>query len=74
MTWPRAPESGVDRRITWAIFFISMLVFIASWFSIAIPDLDVLGSLVLLRANQLSSPAQKQVMRLVRAAIVLSFS
>src|SRR3954463_12468614 len=35
---------------------------------------DVLGSLVLLRANQLSWPAQKRVMRLVRAAIVLGFS
>ena len=34
----RAPESGVYRRIIWAIFFISTLVFIASWFSIAIPN------------------------------------
>ena len=42
---------------------------------IPLPSLtsDVLGSLVLLRANQLSSPAQKRVMRLVRAAIVLGF-
>src|SRR3954466_6107383 len=35
---------------------------------------DVLGSLVLHRANQLSSLAQKRVMRLVNAAIVLGFS
>ena len=35
---------------------------------------DVLGSLVLHLASQLSSPAQKQVMRLVNAAIVLGFS
>ena len=35
---------------------------------------DVLGSLVLHRASQLSSPAQKRVMRLVNAAIVLGFS
>src|SRR4051812_12623962 len=35
---------------------------------------DVLGSLVLHRANQLSSPAQKRVMRLISAAIVLGFS
>ena len=34
---------------------------------------DVLGSLVLRLANQLSSPAQKRVMRLVSAAIVLGF-
>ena len=36
--------------------------------------LDVLGSLVLHLASQLSSPAQKRVMRLVNAAIVLGFS
>ena len=35
---------------------------------------DVLGSLVLHLANQLSSPAQKRVMRLVSADIVLGFS
>ena len=35
---------------------------------------DVLGSLVLHLASQLSSPAQKRVMRLVSAAIVLGFS
>src|SRR3954465_4217520 len=35
---------------------------------------DVLGSLVLHLANHLSSPAQKWVMRLVNAAIVLGFS
>ena len=35
---------------------------------------DVLGSLVLHLASQLSSPPQKQVMRLVSAAIVLGFS
>src|SRR3954468_24368118 len=35
---------------------------------------NVLGSLVLHLANQLSSPAQKRVMRLVNAAIVLGFS
>ena len=35
---------------------------------------DVLGSLVLHLASQLSSPAHKQVMRLVSAAIVLGFS
>ena len=35
---------------------------------------DVLGSLVLHLANQLSSPAQKRVMRLGNVAIVLGFS
>ena len=46
------------------------------WRGFLFPSLgsDVLGSLVLLLANQLSSPAQKRVMRLVNAAIVLGFS
>ena len=35
---------------------------------------DVLGSLVLHLASQLSSPVQKRFMRLVNAAIVLGFS
>src|SRR4051812_24835187 len=35
---------------------------------------DVHGSLVLLWASQLSSPTQKRVIRLVRAAIVHGFS
>ena len=35
---------------------------------------DVLGSLVLHLASRLSSPAQKRVMRLVSANIVLGFS
>ena len=34
----RAPESGVYHRVVWAVFVISTLAFIASWFSITIPD------------------------------------
>ena len=38
LTWSAALESGVYRYIIWATFFISTLVFVASWFTIAIPD------------------------------------
>ena len=38
LTGSRAPESGVDGRVVQALFIVSTLVFIASWFSIAIPD------------------------------------
>ena len=38
MTRSTAPESGVYRRVVWAVFIISMLVFIASRLSIAVPD------------------------------------
>ena len=46
------------------------------WCGFPFPSLtsDVLGSLVPHRANQLSSPAQKRVMRIVNASIVLGFS
>ena len=33
-----SPESGIYRRVVWAVFVASTLAFIASWFSIAIPD------------------------------------
>ena len=74
LTWPRASESRVYRRALRVVFFIPALVFAASWFPVFVPDFDVLGSLVLHQANQLSSPAQKQVMRLVNVAIVLGLS
>ena len=38
LTWPRAFESGVYRRVVWAVFIVSTLAFIASWFPVAIPD------------------------------------
>ena len=74
MTWPRASKSGVYRRALRAVSFIPALVFAASWFPVFVPDFDVLGSLVLHQADQLSSPVQKRVMRLVNATIVLGFS
>ena len=38
LTGSIAPESGVDRCVVWAVIIVSTLAFIASWFSIAIPD------------------------------------
>ena len=38
LTGSRAPESGVDRRDVRVVFLISMLVFIAPWLLVAIPD------------------------------------
>ena len=38
LTWPRASESDVYHRALRAVFFISALVFAASWLPIFIPD------------------------------------
>ena len=38
MIGSRAHESGVDRHVIWAVFIVSMLVFIASRLPVAIPD------------------------------------
>ena len=38
LTWTRAFQSGVYRRVVWAVFIISTLAVTASWFSISIPD------------------------------------
>ena len=74
LTGSRAPESGVYHCVVWAVFVISMLVFIASRLPIAIPDFGCAWVAGAATDNQLSSPTQKRVIRLVRAAIVLGFS
>ena len=38
LTGSRAPESGVDRCVVRILFLVSMLVFIASWLLVALPD------------------------------------
>ena len=38
LTWPRASKSGVYSRARRAFFFISALVFAASWFPVSVPD------------------------------------
>ena len=72
MTWPRAFESGIYCRALRVVFFIPAFVIVVLH-DFPFPSLtsDVLGSLVLHLASQLSSPAQKRVMRFVNAAIVL---
>ena len=69
----RAPESGIDRCAVRTVV-IPTFVLSVPWLPIAVSDFGVPGSLVPLRANHLSSPAQNRVMRLVKAAIVLGFS
>ena len=71
---PRAFESGVDCRALRAASLGPALVLATCGFPFPSLDSDVLGLLALLLANQLSSPAQKRVMRLVNAAIVIGFS
>ena len=65
----RAPESGIDRCVVRALFLVWAFVLLHRGFPLPSLISDVLGSLVPLRASQLSSPAQKRVIRLVRAAI-----
>ena len=74
LTGLRAPESGVDRRVVRTIIIVPRLCLVHHGFPLPSRISDVPGSLVPLRANQLSSPAQKRVIRLVKAAIVLGFS
>ena len=68
---PRAFESGVYCRALLLSSLFWHLLLLRRDFSFPSLTSDVLGSLVLHLASQLSSPAQKRVMRLVSAAIVL---
>ena len=74
LTGLRATESGIDRRVIQALFLVLAFFLLRLGFPLPSPISDVVGSLVPLRASQLSSPVQKRVKRLVRAAIVLGFS
>ena len=70
-----AAESGVDRLVLRSFIIISMLVFIASWLAVAVSNF---GSTringIVASTSQLSSPAQKRVLIVVRAAMDLGFS
>ena len=72
LTWPRAFESSVYCRALRVVFFIPVFLLLLRH-DFPFPSLtsDVLGLLVLHLASQLSSPAQKRVMRFVNAAIIL---
>ena len=71
LTGLRATESGIDRRVFGTVTVVSTLVSNLSGLAGAVS-----GSLVLwlLRASQLSSHAQKRVMRAVRADMDFGFS
>ena len=75
LAWLRAFESGIYCRALRAIFFIlAFLLLLHRDFPFPSLTSDVLGSLVLHLASQLSSPAQKRVMSAVRADIDFGFS
>ena len=69
-------ESGIDCRVIGVVTITSTFVSVASELAVAIFGLGGARVIccILLRASQLSSPAQKRVMRLVSADIVLGFS
>ena len=71
-----ATESGVDRRVLGIVTVVLMLVSVASGLPLLFLASEVPGLLevLLLRANQLSSPVQKWVMSIVRAAMDFGFS
>ena len=73
LTWSRAPESSVDRCVVRTIA-IPTLVLSAPWLPVAISNFGCAWALVPLGANQLSSPTQKRVIGVVKAAILLDFS
>ena len=74
LTGSKAPESGVYRCIVWAIFIISTFVFIASWFSIAIPDFGCARITGATTGQPVVLARTKSGHELVKAAIVLGFS
>ena len=71
-----ATESGVDCGVIGVVIIALAFVPIAPELASAILGLrgDCLAGCVVIRANQLSSPAQKRVMSVVRAARDFSFS
>ena len=72
----RATESDIFCCVFGVITIIATLVFIASGLAVAISGSEVprLLALLLLQANQLSLPAQKRAMSVVRAAMDFGFS
>ena len=71
-----ATESGVDRRVVGIVTVASTLVPVALGLAIAVFGLRgaSLACSILLWDSQLSSPAQKRVMSVVRAAMDFGFS
>ena len=73
MILPRAFESALTDVLFGLFPLVRGWSLLRHGFPFPSLTLDVLGSLVLHLASQLSSPVQKRVMRLVSAAIVLGF-
>ena len=71
-----ATESGVNCSVIGVIAIASSFVSVTSELAVVVLNLGgaYLAGCVLLRANQLSSPAQKRVMSAMRAAIDFGFS
>ena len=71
-----AIESGIDSHVFGVIAIISTLVSVMSGLAVAISGFEsaILLEVLLLRASQLPSPAQKRVMSVVRAAMDFGFS
>ena len=76
MTGFGTAESGVDRSVVRSFVIIATFVLTAPWLAIAVSDFGSarIAGLLLLPAIQLSSPAQKRVIRAVRADMDLGFS
>ena len=76
LTGFRAFESGIDCRILTIVAIDAALVFVTTRPAISVLEIRTAKFLprVLLRASQLSSPAQKRVMSDVRAAMDFGFS
>ena len=76
LTGLEAPESSIDGRVFGVIAIISMLESVAWGFLLLslVSDIPGFPDVLPLWANQLSSPAQKWVMSVVRAAMDFGFS
>ena len=76
LTGFRASESGIDCRILSIVAVNAALVLVARDLPLLslVSELPGLLVMLFLRASQLSSPAQKRVMSVVRAAIGFGFS
>ena len=76
LTGLRTTESGIDRRILGVVMLFRRLYLLCRDLSLLFLASGVPASLALffIRASQLSSPAQKRVMSVVRAAMDFGFS
>ena len=76
LTGFRATESGIDCRVFSVVAVVAALVSVTTWSAVSslVSEVPWFFDMLLLQASQLSSPAQKRVMSIVRAAIDFGFS